>query len=286
MSRGTILGVEIASPEQQRKTALVILGVFVALTLGVVGAFTGPRLYTHFSYVDTPGTVTGLEYKCHYVINRFNKRGPANVTDVIDCESAYRAAAEVDHAMGEVRPVTIVHVDYPLDDGSRLSSWFDVPGEAAVDLAVGDAISLQYHPEHPHRVQRRAVNPFALTHAGRYGVKWQAALQAVPGTPPEAQAPSEPQAEPAPVAQPAVPDTRTTAQKTGSLIGRTLAWIVVILVPYGIYRIILWLWRRLRSGGVPAASASPPRRTGRPANVSADQLARVTRSRSTSSRPS
>lgn len=195
MSRGKIFGVEIASPEQQRKTALIMLGVFLALGLGVMAAFTGPRLYTHFTYVDTQGVVTGLEAKCHYIINRFNKRGPANVTDVTDCESAYRAAAEVDHAMGDPRHVTIVHVDYALDDGSSLTSWFDVPSEAADDLAAGAAIALQYHPEHPHRVQRRAANP-TLTHAGRYGVKRQIAAETEVAAKPEVRSGPRPKRRP------------------------------------------------------------------------------------------
>lgn len=275
MSRGKIFGVEIASPEQQRKTALIMLGVFLALGLGVMAAFTGPRLYTHFTYVDTQGVVTGLEAKCHYIINRFNRRGPANVTDVTDCESAYRAAAEVDHAMGEVRHVTIVHVDYALDDGSSLTSWFDVPSEAADDLAAGAAIALQYHPEHPHRVQRRAANPFALTHAGRYGVKRQIAAETEVAAKPEASQRAPAEAAPEVV----VPDTRTTAQKMGSMIGRTLAWLVVIGVPYLLFRIIRYAIRRIRDGGSPPARHTAPRRTGRTTTVTADQLSRVTRPR-------
>jgi len=281
MSSGKIFGVEIASPEQQRKTALIMLGVFLALGLGVMAAFTGPRLYTHFTYVNTQGVVTGLEAKCHYIVNRFNKRGPANVTDVTDCESAYRAAAEIDHAMGEVRHVTIVHVDYALDDGSSLTSWFDVPSEAAEDLAVGDAISLQYHPEHPHRVQRRAANPFALTHAGRYGVKRQVAAETADvAAKSEAAQPAQIEATPEVV----VPDTRTTAQKMGSIIGRTLAWIVMIGVPYLLYRIIRYAIGRMRGGGSPPTLPAAPRRTGRTTAVTTDQLSRVTRPRAGTSR--
>lgn len=274
MSGRNRFGIEIASPEQQKKTALFILAVVLMIGGGTVLAFTGPALYAHFTYVPAKGLVTALEEKCHYVVKRLNKRGPANVTDLVDCTEAYRVAAEISHDMGEVRAVTLAHVDYELADGTPHSSWFDLPAEAARDLRIGQTIEIQYDPDNTHRIIRQAVRLFALTHEGRYGLT-QETKPAEPGpTTPTVIAgpllPGEPLTEPV--------DNRTTAQKIGSFIGRGLAYVVVFLVPYLTYRLVRGVWRRLRGRG---SSPSPSRRPA-PSSppLARDSLAGATRPRS------
>jgi hypothetical protein len=197
------LGIKVAPPEQQRKMALIMLGAILAIGGGACLAFMTPELIRHYTSLPAEGRVTAIEIKCHYLINRFNKRGSGMVTDLVDCAEARRVAAEVDHAMGQVREVAIVHVDYATEDGGSGTSWLDLPIGAARDLAVGHTIEIGYDPEYTDRIHRRASNPLALSHAGRYGITrpTKTIAEAPAAAAVEIAAPAEPVAPAAPVVQ-------------------------------------------------------------------------------------
>lgn len=267
MGKSTFLGVEIAPAEQQRRTALVLLGLLVIVGAGAPVAFMLPELIRHYKHVPAEGRITAIETKCHYQVHRLGKRGPAQVTDLVDCHEARRIAAEVDHAMGEVREVAIVKVDYTIADGSPGSSWLDLPAGAAADLVVGQPITIGYDPEYPHRVHRRASNPFALTHEGRFGITRGARPAGSEVAPAEA-------TRAAPVVEPVSP----RPQPSEAI--KTFSWYAARIIVLAMLIGMLWgvraTWRlvsRSLGGGSVARSAAKPDR----GDIAAARIARATR---------
>ena len=267
MGKSTFLGVEIAPAEQQRRMALVLLGLLVIVGAAAPLAFMLPELIRHSKHVPAEGRITAIETKCHYQVHRLGKRGPAQVTDLVDCHEARRIAAEVEHAMGEVREVAIVKVDYTIADGSPGSSWFDIPAGAAADLGVGQPITIGYDPEYPHRIHRRASNPFALTHEGRFGISR--------GT-----RPAGSEVAPAEVtrAAPAVATAKPRSEPSEAI--KTFSWYAARIIVLAMLIGVLWgvraTWRLARRliRGTPAGASA-----GRPAAspVAASRIASVTR---------
>lgn len=273
MSLKDALGIKVAPREQQRKMALIVLGVVVAIGGGACLAFMTPELIRHYTSLPAEGRITAIETKCHYQIKRFNKRGPAEVTDLVDCAEARRVAAEIDHAMGQVREVAIVHVDYATADGGGGKSWLDLPAEAASDLAVGQTIEIGYDPEYTHRIHRRASNPFALTHAGRYGItrSTKTIADAPEPTAADVAAPAAPSA-------PAVETARPRPEPSEAI--KTFSWyaarVIMLAMAFGVLWGIRAAWRLARRliRGAPAAPAAA---RSAPSAVATSRIASVTR---------
>lgn len=244
MMRNTVLGVTIAPAAQQWRVAKIMIGVVLAITVGASGAFVGPFVYRHYTYVDAEAMVTAKEIKCHYQINRLNKRGAAQVTDLVDCAEARRVAARVDHAMGEIRQVAVVRVTYRLADGAPMGSWFDLPADAAADISAGRSLTIQYHPDLPHRIQRRADDPFALVARNRYA--GAAAIARAAPAAPRATGPERPKFQLAKDGEP---------MSGIEIFSRGLAWIIVAAMAIGILWVLRWLWRLARRLKLPNVEA-------------------------------
>ena len=270
MSRGTILGYEVAPREQQRKIALVLLALPIMILGGAYGAFVGPTVYKTWTYQKIVGKVTAIEDKCHYSVARISRRGGRSyLTDLVDCDVARAKAAEVDHAAGEVREITIVHVAYAAADGTPMTSWFDIPAEAARDLRIGQGLALMHHPSYPHRVERVPTNAFATTHQARYANSGGASLVEVPpaATPTTNPRASTPASAPLTVAPASAPIRKKFAlakpgeePSTIEKVSRVIAWIIIFGIPLAALWLIWSLVRRVRRSLSRGESAVPERR--------------------------
>lgn len=288
MSRGTILGYEIASPEKQRKTALIILAVVVFILGGACAAFVGPTVYKTWTYHQVTGRVKAIEEKCTYSIRRLSRYGNRlSLTDLVNCEEAYAKAAEIDHAMGDVRHFSIVYVTYTPAGGTAMTSSFDVPAEAARDLRIGQSLVVMHHPDHPYRVERVPTNAFALTHEARYAGNVAAASASAPAVTEQETGPQASTPTPAPRSTaPAPARKKFELAKPGEepstieKVSRVIAWIIVALIGVAIIAVPWLLWRLAkRFFGGAATPISPPRPRSAP---SANRMASVSRPRAAS----
>lgn len=247
MSLKDTLGLRIASREQQRRVAWIALGCILVIGFGAAGAFVGPYAWRHYTFVAVQARVTAIDTLCQYQIKRLSKRGPAQVTGLVDCATAEAEAARIDHVMGEIVRVAVVSVAFESVDGTPYKTSFDVREEAVADLQLGQTLAIQYDPEKPGRVQRLADHPFALTAAGRYDGAKAAAKRS------------------AEAAKVRAGDTRTKFEraKDGEPMGgleifaNTVAWIIIALMGVAILWAVRLVWRlarRLLGGG----SGTPP----------------------------
>ncbi|MEZ5909797.1 MAG: hypothetical protein R3D31_13445 [Hyphomicrobiaceae bacterium] len=296
MGTATVLGYEMASRAKMVRAGALVVAFAIIILGGAVAAFTGPEVYRHYMFEQAVGRVTAIREMCYYQIKRLSKRGPAQVTGLVDCRTAYREAARIDHALGEVKHISIVSVDYRIRSGIEISSAFDVPSEAAMDLAVGRAVRINYDPRQPDRVHRRAGNPFALTHEARFRGAPSATLderrQSPPAAPPgvapavpSSQLPPEPTAVPAvrPESAPmAAPERNRRRSETPEII-RTISWYiawgVIAGMAYAIFWILRFIWRLVRRGLGRATPAEPvpPRQSAARSPAVAARIATATR---------
>ncbi len=224
------LGLKVAPAAQRRKAAWIMLAVTLVLGGGAIGAFVGPYAWRHYTYMPAEARVTHLETLCHYQIKRFNKRGPAQVTGLVDCAAAEAEAARIDHAMGEIRRVAVVGVSFSTAEGGLVSASFEVPVAAVADVVLGQSLAIQYDPERPYQVQRLADHPFALAAENRYAGAAAIATQA-----------KEEQARKVREARKPVEPGSTLYQ-----VSSVIAWIIIALMGLAILWVIRALWRLAR----------------------------------------
>ena len=229
---GTIFGYEIASPEKQRKTALVILGFVVAIVIGGVGAMLFVSSAQHAGREQAIATITAFQSKCRYVVRNVSKRvSYYDHTGLIACDSAHRIARVNNNPLGSVRRETVAAIDFATKDGKRIRSHVTLSGPDKV--RIGQQAEVLYSIENPGDVREFVEIPFGLG---------KQSIAPVAGTEPgqvEAAAPDagseRGQAEPAAPARP-----RASEQVSES----TRMWIgLIAIILMGL--IAFWLIRKL-----------------------------------------
>ena len=144
----TILGYEVASPEQQRKTALVILGVIGAMAIaGVVVLF----LISHWEQSGRQqalATVVSFETKCRYVVRNISRRvSYYDHTGYIGCAEAQSVADANDNSLGSVQRLTTTAVEFLTPEGRQVRTSVALHGD--VQISVGGQVEILYRTDNP-----------------------------------------------------------------------------------------------------------------------------------------
>ena len=147
MAARKILGVTIASREQQKRAALFVAAVGLIIAGGTFAAFTGPTIYRQLAWSEAQARIIDVHTRCHFTINRMSRRGPAMVTDYIGCAEARRIAARADHAQGQVKAidmkngkVTIHHGPIPSLGWPAMTMTFPANPELLKAVKVGQNV--------------------------------------------------------------------------------------------------------------------------------------------------
>lgn len=225
---GKILGYEIASREQQKRTAMGIL-----LFLG--GAFVlGGFVLFYIASMEQRGraqamaTVTAVDTKCRYVVRNISKRVSFyDHTGYIDCAEAENVARSNDNPLGRVEKSTIAAVVFTTAEGREITSQVELHRQS--DAAVGSKVEVLYLETSPTNVTE--FKDFAL-----FGTDFVKPEQAAPG------------AEAAMGKSATTGDGTTTGEPRKGSPWRGLIYLLGLLaIAYWVTKRILRLMRRLAS---------------------------------------
>ncbi len=144
----TILGYEVASPEQQRKTALALLA-FVGIT-----AIAGMGVLFMISHWEQSGrqqaiaVIESFETKCRYVVRNISKRvSYYDHTGYIGCAEAHAVAKSNNNSLGSVQHRTVAIVNYRTQQGRDIRT--SVVLTDSKEFKVGQKLEILYETDRP-----------------------------------------------------------------------------------------------------------------------------------------
>ncbi|MDH3742876.1 MAG: hypothetical protein OER56_14895 [Hyphomicrobiales bacterium] len=144
----TILGYEVASPEQQRKTALAILGVIGAIAIGGLSILFLISHWEQSGRHQVLATIDSFETKCRYVVRNLSKRvSYYDHTGYIDCDEAQAVADANNNALGSVQRRTMAAVDFNTIEGEIVHTTVALHGD--VPVSVGQQVEILYRTDDP-----------------------------------------------------------------------------------------------------------------------------------------
>jgi len=253
----TILGYEVASPEQQRKTALAILGFVGVMAIAGIGILLLISHWEQSGRQQAIAKIVSFETKCRYVVRNIGKRvSYYDHTGYIGCSQARAVANANNHPLGRVQQRTLAVVDFKTTEGAQLRTNVALHGDAR--YSVGQQVEILYRTENPRDVSEFKDIPL-------FGKDSLAPAPEAAAPAPEA-APSVTIAPTAEVEQVAGETTEATAQKppasetvsesTKFWIG-LVAFVVMVLVALWFARLVYRMVKRLIFGPRNDISAGP-----------------------------
>jgi hypothetical protein len=144
----TILGYEIASPEQQRKTAFAILGVVGAIVIGGLSVLFLISHWEQSGRQQVLATIASFETKCRYVVRNFSKRTSYyDHTGYIDCDKAQAVADANNNPLGSVQHRTMAAVEFSTVEGQPIHATVALYGD--MHVSVGQKVEILYRTDDP-----------------------------------------------------------------------------------------------------------------------------------------
>ncbi len=145
----TILGYEIASAEQQKKTALAILGFIGVIAIGGgIAAFTIAG-FEQSGRQQALATVLSYDTKCRYVVRNLSKRvSYYDHTGYIGCAKAHRVARQNDNSLGSVQQRTVARIRFTTLDSQQVRTSVALYGDKPV--SVGKQVEILYRTDNPN----------------------------------------------------------------------------------------------------------------------------------------
>ena len=144
----SILGYQIASPEQQRKTAMALLG-FVG-----IAAIVGMGVLFMISHWEQSGReqaiarVESFETKCRYVVRNISKRVSYNDhTGYIDCAEARAVAKSNNNPLGSVQHRTVAIVNFRTQQGRDIRTSVVFTDDR--NFEAGQEVEILYRTDRP-----------------------------------------------------------------------------------------------------------------------------------------
>ena len=147
----TILGYEVASPEQQRKTALAILGFVGVMAIAGIGLLLLISHWEQSGRQQAIAKIVSFETKCRYVVRNIGKRvSYYDHTGYIGCSQARAVANANKHPLGSVQQRTLAVVDFKTAEGAQLRTNVALHGDAR--YSVGQQVEILYRTDNPRDV--------------------------------------------------------------------------------------------------------------------------------------
>jgi len=234
---GTFLGYAVASPEQQKKTALLLLLGTIVSVAGVVGFLFLKSQNDQRDREQAVATIGQIDVKCRYIVQNLSKRvSYYDHTGYIDCASAEEVARQNNHPLGSLQRRSLIQVDFAANDGSAQTARLVLGGTHS--YSAGGKIEILYRTNDPSD-----VTPFSATPLG-IGKKSLLAQSR--------------RAEDAPQAT-AVPEKPRRFSKTATM---TVGFIILAVILFLVYRTVRFTWRLLSGAG----NTLPQKYTGRPSS--------------------
>jgi hypothetical protein len=223
----TLLGYEIASPERQRRTALVIIGVVCAVALGGILALFIISRGQHSGREQAVATIAAFETKCRYVVRNISRRASYyDHTGLIDCDRAHEVAQANNSVLGSVQSVTVAVVDFTALDGAKVRSHVELSRKEP--FSVGEQVEVLYRIDDPRDLREYVRLPLGF---GKRSIAPQSENHAPSGK--------------ADIAAPAKPRPSDSYSKsTLTWIGLATLVVGILLACWlirGLYRVIRWL---------------------------------------------
>lgn len=145
---GKFLGIEIASREQQKRTAKAILGVIGGmLLLGavVVGYIASME---QRGRVQAMATVTEFEVRCRYNVRNLGRRTTFyDHTGYIDCATAEQVARDNNFPLGRVERATFANISFKTEGGGDVQTHVELHHQR--DIEIGSRVEILYRETTP-----------------------------------------------------------------------------------------------------------------------------------------
>ncbi len=143
-----ILGYEVARPEQQRKTALAILGFIAAIAIGGGVAAFMIAGFEQSGREQVLATVVSFDKKCRYVVRNVSKRvSYYDHTGYIDCAQAQTVADRNDNPLGSVQRRRTAVVDFRTEDNRKVRTSVAFHGDDPI--RIGGQVEILYLVKNP-----------------------------------------------------------------------------------------------------------------------------------------
>ena len=144
----TILGYEVASPEQQRKTALAILGFVGVAAIAGIGVLFLVSHWEQSGRQQAIAKIVSFETKCRYAVRNIGKRvSYYDHTGYIGCAQARAVANSNNNPLGSVQRRTLVVVEFNTDEDRRLRTSVAFHGDTR--FSVGQQVEILYRTDNP-----------------------------------------------------------------------------------------------------------------------------------------
>lgn len=148
----TIFGYEVASPEQQRKTALAVAAFMAVMAVAIIVVFFLISHWEQAGRKQTLATITNYETKCRYVVRNIGKRvSYYDHTGYIGCKAAREVADANNNPLGSVQRRTFAAIEFTTDEGVRVRSRVNLDKQAPE--AVGEQVEILYRVDKPDDVK-------------------------------------------------------------------------------------------------------------------------------------
>lgn len=155
----TVLGYEVASPEQMRRTAIMLLiGTVAAAIIGVFVLFIVSR-WEAAGREQALATINSFDEKCRYVVRNIGRRASYyDHTGYVDCDSARQVAASNNNPLGSVQQKTHAKIAFKTKTGTEIASYVILSSKKP--RAVGQVVEILYRVDNPHDVKEYVKLPF------------------------------------------------------------------------------------------------------------------------------
>ena len=244
----TIFGYEVASPEQQRKTALALLA-FVGIT-----AIAGMGVLFMISHWEQSGrqqaiaVIESFETKCRYVVRNISKRvSYYDHTGYIGCAEAHAVAKSNDNPLGSVQYRTVAIVKYSTQSGRDIRTSVVLTDNTT--FQVGQKIEILYEIDRP--MEASEFNSIPLFGKKSIAEPEKTAPPAQQTAPEQSVASADPAAE-----EPKARPSDSLSDNTKFWIGLTFI-LLMLAAAIWIIRLIYRLIKFLIFGGSARSTAQP-----------------------------
>ncbi|MFM1815184.1 MAG: hypothetical protein RLZ98_1879 [Pseudomonadota bacterium] len=147
-----ILGYEVASPEQQRKTALALIGGACLLAVLLFFGFSMISRWETSGRQQAMATITHFDTKCRYVVRNVGRRvSYYDHTGYIDCPTAHAVAEQNNNPLGQVQTHTVAAIEFMTADGRQVQA--NVMLRTSTPDAVGRQVEILYRTDKPTDVK-------------------------------------------------------------------------------------------------------------------------------------